>query len=256
MPEIKCKYYKQKKQVSYDNGVNWEDVIPYEYQKGPLYERDSECHVPPTPTSAVTITWSGLPGGITSGGLLLTGSTYTADFILGGPNAGNGTLYGTLTADPRASMAFTGQFTTSSGGGNLVNACGTQTGEIYAVTAATWNVSTNTLSVVFSKCASPTPSTCSVSFSVNNNTSTEVNGSVKIFWGLDQSRSFTINVGRLTPGMTNISTITLGSSTTAGACGQTINTAQFESTSYNTPMNINGSRMLNDGSTIYLTFPT
>ena len=98
-------------------------------------------------------------------------------------------------------------------------------------------------------------STCSVSFSVNNNTSTEVNGSVEIFWGLDQSRSFFVNVGRLAPGMTSIITVSLGSSTTAGACGQTINTAQFESPSYNTQMNINGSRMLNDGSTIYLTFP-
>ena len=35
------KYYKQKKQVSYDEGQTWEDVIPYEYQKGTLYEVDS-----------------------------------------------------------------------------------------------------------------------------------------------------------------------------------------------------------------------
>lgn len=36
-----CKYYKQKKQVSYDNGVTWQDVTPYEYQEGDLYERNS-----------------------------------------------------------------------------------------------------------------------------------------------------------------------------------------------------------------------
>lgn len=35
------KYYKQKKQVSYDEGVTWSDVTPPEYQKGALYEEDS-----------------------------------------------------------------------------------------------------------------------------------------------------------------------------------------------------------------------
>ena len=39
-----CKYYKQKKQVSYDNGVTWQDVVPAEYQKGSLYEsQSSDC---------------------------------------------------------------------------------------------------------------------------------------------------------------------------------------------------------------------
>lgn len=33
-----CKYYKQKKQVSYDNGQTWQDVSPAEYQRGDLYE--------------------------------------------------------------------------------------------------------------------------------------------------------------------------------------------------------------------------
>ena len=49
MAEAKCKYYKQKKQVSYDNGVTWADVIPYEYQQGDLYEMESQdCgYVPP-----------------------------------------------------------------------------------------------------------------------------------------------------------------------------------------------------------------
>ena len=42
MAEAKCKYYKLKKQVSYDNGVTWADVIPYEYQQGDLYERASK----------------------------------------------------------------------------------------------------------------------------------------------------------------------------------------------------------------------
>ena len=49
MADSRCKYYKQKKQVSYDNGVTWYDVIPYEYQKGELYEMESQdCgYVPP-----------------------------------------------------------------------------------------------------------------------------------------------------------------------------------------------------------------
>lgn len=44
-----CKYYKQKRQVSYDNGVTWQDVVPAEYQKGDLYEMQSQdCgYVPP-----------------------------------------------------------------------------------------------------------------------------------------------------------------------------------------------------------------
>ena len=36
-----CKYYKQKKIVSYDDGVTWQDVSPAEYQVGDLYELDS-----------------------------------------------------------------------------------------------------------------------------------------------------------------------------------------------------------------------
>ena len=46
------KYYKQKKQVSYDNGQTWQDVSPAEYQRGAVYETEStDCgYVPPTPT--------------------------------------------------------------------------------------------------------------------------------------------------------------------------------------------------------------
>ena len=47
--EMACKYYKQKKQVSYD-GVTWVDVTPAEYQKGSLYEYDSADCPSPTPT--------------------------------------------------------------------------------------------------------------------------------------------------------------------------------------------------------------
>ena len=41
MSNSRCKYYKQKRQVSYNNGQTWEDVKPYEYQQGDLYETDS-----------------------------------------------------------------------------------------------------------------------------------------------------------------------------------------------------------------------
>ena len=36
-----CKYYKQKKQVSYNGGLTWDDVSPAEYQAGELYEAES-----------------------------------------------------------------------------------------------------------------------------------------------------------------------------------------------------------------------
>ena len=35
------KYYKQKRQVSFDGGVTWQDVIPYEYQMGGVAEEQS-----------------------------------------------------------------------------------------------------------------------------------------------------------------------------------------------------------------------
>lgn len=42
-----CKYYKQKKQMSSDGGSTWEDVIPYEYREGSLYEECSHgCGYP------------------------------------------------------------------------------------------------------------------------------------------------------------------------------------------------------------------
>ncbi len=37
-----CKYYKQKRQVSYDGGNTYQDVVPYEYQQGDLYEEKSQ----------------------------------------------------------------------------------------------------------------------------------------------------------------------------------------------------------------------
>lgn len=46
------KYYKQQKQVSYDEGMTWENVSPSEYQWGGIAETQStDCgYVPPTPT--------------------------------------------------------------------------------------------------------------------------------------------------------------------------------------------------------------
>ena len=50
------KHYKQKKQVSYDGGSTWSDVVPAEYQTGATYETDStDCgYVPPTPSPYLT----------------------------------------------------------------------------------------------------------------------------------------------------------------------------------------------------------
>ena len=111
----------------------------------------------PKPTSAVTISWSGIPGpdDLATGGLMVTGSTYTAEFILGGPNAKKGTLYGTLTADLRDAMTFYGQFTVQgSGGGSIKNVCPGSQGEIYEVSTATWDVANKRLTVTIAKCDS------------------------------------------------------------------------------------------------------
>lgn len=45
-----CKFYKEKKQVSYDNGITFIDVVPAETRKGNLIQRDSpDCgYTPPT----------------------------------------------------------------------------------------------------------------------------------------------------------------------------------------------------------------
>lgn len=53
-----CKYYKQKKQVSYDSGQTWSDVSPAEYQVGELYEVDSiDCQ------GELLIRWVEIPDG-------------------------------------------------------------------------------------------------------------------------------------------------------------------------------------------------
>jgi hypothetical protein len=196
-------------------------------------------------TEDVKISFTGLPNDLRTGGLQVTGSTYTAQFSL---IYKTGALSGTLTADQRDAMTFSGQFTLEgSGGGSIYNECGSEQGEIYAVTSATWDVSTNTLNVGMSKCIS----TCSVIFHVTNNTSSDVNGSVEIFYGQGTSRSFHFDVDGLSPGSSKNITKAL----TSDQCGQEINTAQFESPSLNTPMNVHGSRMLNDGTTVNLEIP-
>lgn len=62
--EQHIKYYKQKKQVSLDNGVTWNDVVPAEYRRGDKYEEKStDCGYIP---KKLTITYE-------------DGSTYEAD---------------------------------------------------------------------------------------------------------------------------------------------------------------------------------
>ena len=53
-----CKYYKQKEIVSYDSGTTWQDVIPYVYQVGELYEIDS----PDCTSGEPVIRWTLVPG--------------------------------------------------------------------------------------------------------------------------------------------------------------------------------------------------
>ena len=100
------------------------------------------------------------------------------------------------------------------------------------------------------KAGSQPTTTCSVTFRVTNSTTRDVNGSVEVFWGTGLGRSFHFDVDGLSPGSSKNITKTLSEE-----CGQEINTAQFESPSLNTPMNVHGSRMLNDGTTVNLEIP-
>lgn len=107
------------------------------------------------PVSEVQIRFGGLPSNLTSGGLDVIGSTYTATFVLAGPNEGKGTLNGILSpSDSREAMTFSGVFTASSvGGGNIYDECPGYQGNIYTVSTASWNAVTKTLNVNFVKCS-------------------------------------------------------------------------------------------------------
>ena len=52
------KYHKEQKQVSYDNGVTWSNVVPAEYQMGSEIGVSTDCnYVPPSPTSGTYLTF-------------------------------------------------------------------------------------------------------------------------------------------------------------------------------------------------------
>lgn len=54
--ETYVKYYKQQKQVSYDGGTTWENVVPAEYQQGGVAEQHSvDCGYVPPVASALAI---------------------------------------------------------------------------------------------------------------------------------------------------------------------------------------------------------
>lgn len=60
-----CKYYKQKKQYSLDSGVTWYDVTPAVYQKGALYEYDSDDCIQPHDYSKQYLTFIPISGSST-----------------------------------------------------------------------------------------------------------------------------------------------------------------------------------------------
>ena len=52
------KYYKQQKQISYDNGTTWENVVPSEYRTGEKIGVSTDCgYIPPSPTSGTYLTF-------------------------------------------------------------------------------------------------------------------------------------------------------------------------------------------------------
>lgn len=87
-----------------------------------------------------------------SGSLRVTGSTYTAEFVIAGPNAGTGTLTGTLTADARDKMTFSGRWD-GRPGANIYNSCTSHAPQgIYAIGDAHWDISTKKLYVNLIQC--------------------------------------------------------------------------------------------------------
>ena len=87
-----------------------------------------------------------------SGSLRVTGSTYTAEFAIAGPNAGTGTLTGTLTADARDKMTFSGQWD-GRPGANIYNSCTSHAPQgIYAIGNAHWDISIQKLYVDLIQC--------------------------------------------------------------------------------------------------------
>ena len=87
-----------------------------------------------------------------SGSLRVTGSTYTAEFAIAGPNAGTGTLTGTLTPDARDKMTFSGLWD-GSPGATIYNSCTSHAQQgIYAIGNAHWDISTQKLYVNLIQC--------------------------------------------------------------------------------------------------------
>ena len=59
-----CKFYKEKKQVSYDNGITWSDVVPAEYRKGDLIQSGStDCESGPSGYSTQYLTFVAVSAG-------------------------------------------------------------------------------------------------------------------------------------------------------------------------------------------------
>ena len=114
-----------------------------------------------TTCSTVNVTQKGKPQSVStnlkissgsSGSLLVTGSTYTAEFVIAGPKAGTGTLTGTLTADTRDKMTFSGRWD-GRPGANIYNSCTSHAQQgIYAIGDAHWDISKKKLYVTLIQC--------------------------------------------------------------------------------------------------------
>ena len=114
-----------------------------------------------TTCSTVNVTQKGKPQSVStnlkissgsSGSLLVTGSTYTAEFVIAGPKAGTGTLTGTLTADARDKMTFSGRWD-GRPGANIYNSCTSHAQQgIYAIGDAHWDIPTKKLYVNLIQC--------------------------------------------------------------------------------------------------------
>ena len=138
-----CKFYKQKKQYSTDSGVTWYDVTPAVYQKGELYEYDSDDCIQPHDYSKQYLTF--IP---TSGS-----STFTFDAPSNSAASAN-TVYYSLDSGSTWNSMTSGQTVTVNQGNKIYWKatgldCSTGIGHFYSLgDAGLFDIEGNIMSLV------------------------------------------------------------------------------------------------------------
>ena len=97
-----CKYYKEKKQVSYDNGITWSDVVPAEYRQGNLIQAGSaDCQIGPSGYTNQYFTLVPLENGNLTVGLVDTNRSYVIYYSID-----TGTTWNTLNLTSTSTVSI------------------------------------------------------------------------------------------------------------------------------------------------------